>query len=145
MKQDFKEADQLTRDLLIEIAGPASQLRKYVYFTEVAGIPKTDLRTIEKLWLTYSNNRFGYSVQRRIYTAQKEIFEKFCTKIGWNVEDGDSDRKRRWFGDSEFIYDLSAPQGHLPLTSALRGTQLLKKIFEHPLWEEEEWQIKKKK
>ena len=26
---------------------------------------------------------------------------------------------------NELIYDTSAPEGHLPLTSALRGTQLL--------------------
>ena len=48
-------------------------------------------------------------------------------------------RKRRWFGDSEFFYDLKAPKGHLPLTSALRGTQLLKALLQHDLWETDDW------
>ena len=49
-------------------------------------------------------------------------------------------RKRRWFGADEFIYELdAAPKGHLPLTSALRGTMLLKELLKHPVWGEEEF------
>ena len=59
-------------------------------------------------------------------------------------EDGETERKRRWFGDSEFIYSMDAARGHLPLTSALRGTSLIKEIFAHPLWEEEEFNKKDK-
>lgn len=35
---------------------------------------------------------------------------------------------------SEFIWELNeeTPEGHLPLTNALRGTQLLSSILEHP-------------
>ena len=32
---------------------------------------------------------------------------------------------------------MDAARGHLPLTSALRGTSLIKEIFAHPLWEED--------
>lgn len=51
------------------------------------------------------------------------------------------ERKLRWFGANEFIYDVDrAPKGHLPLTSALRGTTLLKELMTHPVWETEwEW------
>lgn len=52
------------------------------------------------------------------------------------------ERKLRWFGANEFIYDVDkAPKGHLPLTSALRGTTLLKELMMHPVWETE-WQDK---
>ena len=34
---------------------------------------------------------------------------------------------------------LCGKQGHLPLTSALRGTQLLKTLYKHPVWEREEF------
>lgn len=52
------------------------------------------------------------------------------------------ERKLRWFGANEFIYDVDkAPKGHLPLTSALRGTTLLKELLTHPVWETE-WQWK---
>jgi hypothetical protein len=41
---------------------------------------------------------------------------------------------------SEFKYDLdTAPQGHLPLTSALRGTQLLKQLMILPVWNKYDW------
>jgi len=63
-------------------------------------------------------------------------------QIDWNLvdPDGDLERKRRWFGADEFIYELDkAPKGHLPLTSALRGTQLIKALFKHPAWEREEF------
>ena len=37
--------------------------------------------------------------------------------------------------DLQFIYDLKkAPKGHLPLTSALRGTYLLKNLLAHPAY-----------
>ena len=62
-------------------------------------------------------------------------------KIGWNTKDGKVQRKKRWFGASEFIYDVKkAPEGHLPLTSALRGNMsLLEKLLEHPVWDDDEW------
>lgn len=70
----------------------------------------------------------------------KNDFEKFCQKIGWTTTDGDVERKKRWFGASEFTYVLKkAPKGHLPLTSALRGTSLLKTLLEHPVFENEDW------
>ena len=116
---DFKGADQFTRDALIKIAGEAAVKRGYVYFTEVKKLPKSDMATIEKLWLKYSKGKFGYSVQRLVWnqvTVQGD-FERFCRKIGWNIMENGVERKLKWFGKSEFCYDLDkAPVGHLPLT-----------------------------
>merc|ERR1711933_461906 len=87
-------------------------------------IPHTDLATIERLWSKFS----------------KGEFEVFCRKIGWTAMDGEVERKKRWFGASEFIYDVKkAPEGHLPLTSALRGTSLIKELLSHPVWENDDW------
>jgi hypothetical protein len=36
---------------------------------------------------------------------------------------------------AEFKYEAGAAKGHLPLTNALRGTQLFEAILEHPAWE----------
>jgi hypothetical protein len=36
-----------------------------------------------------------------------------------------------WAGN-EYIYSMEAAKGHLPLTSCLRGTQLLRELFNHP-------------
>ena len=42
---------------------------------------------------------------------------------------------RKW--PQEFTYTTEAPKGHLPLTNALRGTQLLEAILEHPAFVQE--------
>jgi len=134
------EADQFTRDALIVIAGSKAKGRDFVYWTEVKDIPATDLATIERLWNKFSGGKFGYSVQKTKWRQSKNNFETFCKKIGWTTTDGEVERKKRWFGASEFTYDVKkAPVGHLPLTSALRGTNLLQKILEHPVWDNEDW------
>ncbi len=40
---------------------------------------------------------------------------------------------RKW--PAEFNYTAEAPKGHLPLTNALRGTQLFQAVLEHPAFE----------
>jgi len=134
------KADQFTRDALIVLAGSKAKGRNFVYFTEVKNIPSTDLATIERLWQRFSGGKFGYSVQAKKWRQSQGDFEVFCRKIGWNTQDGEVERKKRWFGASEFIYDVKkAPEGHLPLTSALRGTSLLKQLLSHPVWSNDEW------
>jgi len=135
------EADQFTRDALIVISGAKEKGRDFVYFTDVKNIPNTDLATMERLWNQFSGGKFGYSVQKKKWRQSKDNFEVFCKKIGWTTQDGEIERKKRWFGASEFIYDVKkAPEGHLPLTSALRGTSLIKELLNHPVWDNDDWQ-----
>ena len=146
----FREADQLTRDGLITIAGEQAQKRGFVYFSEVPKLPKEDLATIERLWNTYSEGKFGYSVQAKAYNSQrvKRKLPDLYDRIGWQREDGvgeDAKSKKllRWLPDAkddEFIYDLEkAPVGHLPLTSKLRGTQLLTNLLDSDVWNNDEF------
>ena len=77
--------------------------------------------------------------QRKLRQSKGD-FETFCRKVGWTAKDGEVERKKRWFGASEFIYDVKkAPEGHLPLTSALRGTSLFMNLMKHPVWENDDW------
>ena len=103
-------------------------------------IPNTDLATIERLWDRFSNGKFGYSVQKKKWKQSKNDFEMFCRKIGWTTTVDGVERKKRWFGNSEFTYNVKkAPEGHLPLTSALRGTSLLKNLLNHKVWDNDDW------
>ena len=54
---DFQLADDITRAVLITLAGPDAEKRTWVYFSEVKFIPKTDLQTIDQLWRAASKNR----------------------------------------------------------------------------------------
>ena len=137
---DFQAADQFTRDNLIKLAGTEAEKRNFVYWTEVSKIPVTDLATMERLWLGFSDGKFGYSVQKRVWDIENGNFDNFIRRIGWTTIDNGNERKLKWFGKSEFIYDVDkAVKGHLPLTSALRGTQLVKQLMEHPVWTKYDW------
>ncbi|CAK7322610.1 unnamed protein product [Dovyalis caffra] len=140
--QNFREADEETRRLLIALAGEAAQKRGYVFFSEVQFISEQDLKAIDELWKKHSNNKFGYSVQKRIWQQKaNKDFSKLFIKLGWmkKLDTEVEQYNYRSFPD-EFIWELSddTPEGHLPLTNALRGTQLLTKILNHPAFEVDE-------
>ena len=78
---EWEEADQLTRDMLIWIGGPAMRKRNFVYFAEVPRLPLKDMRTIDNLWTTYSKGKFGYSVQRQIWNSKKVLPEHVALLI----------------------------------------------------------------
>ena len=139
---EFREADQITRDALITLAGPAAVKRGYVYFAEVPKLPVEDMATLERLWRAYSGGKFGYAVQRKAYDSKKvsRNMEALFDRIGWKNEEGSL---LRWLPEAkldEFIYDVEkAPKGHLPLTSTLRGQQLLQGLLLHEAWDLEEF------
>ncbi|KAG2445075.1 hypothetical protein HYH02_008942 [Chlamydomonas schloesseri] len=128
---EFREAEDETRALLIKLAGPEAVKRNWVYFTEVKNISVTDFQTLDSLWKASSNGKFGYSVQKEIWVQNTKRWPKFFKQIDWTQ--GENNNYRKW--PMEFIYSLDAPRGHLPLTNALRGTQLFQAIMEHPAFE----------
>jgi len=125
---DVRKADDETRALLIKMAGPGSVQRGWVYFTEVPMIPAADLQTVDALWKAASNGKFGYSVQKEMWVQAARRWPKFFKAIDWVV--GENNMYRKW--PAEFNYSYEAVKGHMPLTNALRGTQLFQAIMEHP-------------
>jgi hypothetical protein len=83
---------------------------------------------VDNLWRAYSNNKFGYTPQRELWLQSKKMWGKFFQRIDW--VQGENNIYRKW--PAEFTYTVDAPKGHLPLTNALRGTQLFNEILEHP-------------
>jgi hypothetical protein len=137
--KNFRQADEETRCLLIVLAGEAAQKRGYVFFSEVQFISETDLKTIDQLWREHSNNKFGYSIQKRLFGKAKKDFTKFFIKVGWMKKlDTEMEQYNYRSFPTEFIWELNddTPEGHLPLTNALRGTQLLSNIFNHPAFDD---------
>ncbi|KAL6662148.1 hypothetical protein ACP70R_000007 [Stipagrostis hirtigluma subsp. patula] len=136
---DYRQADETTRALLIDLAGESARRRGYVFFSEVQFISAEDLRAIDELWREHSNGKFGYSVQRRLWEKSRRDFTRFFIKVGWmkKLDTEIEQYNYRAFPD-EFIWEMNddTPEGHLPLTNALRGTQLLGNIFSHPAFED---------
>lgn len=44
---------------------------------------------MENLWLTYTKEKFGYSVQKDLWRKTKGDFENFCRRIGWTTMDAE--------------------------------------------------------
>ncbi|PSN17248.1 hypothetical protein C7271_18720 [filamentous cyanobacterium CCP5] len=114
--RDFKAADRETYEVMIRAVGESSGS----WFTEneLLRFPAADLLTIDRLWVKYSNGRFGFSVQKQIYKGcgaeldgnypGGKIWRQFAAEVGWRVNDSYIDYK-------EVTFDTSAPRGHLPL------------------------------
>ncbi|XP_075523704.1 tetrapyrrole-binding protein, chloroplastic [Primulina tabacum] len=140
--QNFRQADEETRRLLIVLAGESAQKRGYVFFSEVQFIPESDLKTIDELWRKYSDNKFGYSVQKKIWKKVNKDFTKFFIKVMWmkKLESSEVEQYNYRSFPTEFMWDMdeNMVEGHLPLTNALRGTQLLNCILNHKAFEDEE-------
>lgn len=83
---------------------------------------------MDKLWVAYSKGNYGYSVQRKIWLQCKKEWGPFFKKIDWTT--GENNSYRKW--PEDFQWRADAAKGHLPLTNALRGTQLITAVFEHP-------------
>ncbi len=132
-QQAFEAADDLTREKLCELAGSGAMQRQWLYFTEVEKIPSLDLHTINALWWLHSNGKFGFSVQRKLLAAVGNDFPKLWPKIGWKT----GNIWTRW--PSGFIWDVSAPAGHLPLLNQLRGVRVAESIYKHPVWQQYGW------
>eukprot|EP00894_Picocystis_sp_ML_P004220 jgi/Pico_ML_1/54737/g607.t1 len=58
----------------------------------------------------------------------KKEWGPFFKKIDWTT--GENNSYRKW--PEDFQWRSDAAKGHLPLTNALRGTQLITAVFEHP-------------
>ncbi|MEH1826881.1 MAG: GUN4 domain-containing protein [Nostoc sp.] len=81
-----------------------------------AALSCSDLSSINKLWLKYSDNNFGYSVQRKIW-QQRNLHNKyadFAEFVGWKHDNRYAFNIR----DPLIITDpdapTKAPLGHLP-------------------------------
>ncbi|MEH2178611.1 GUN4 domain-containing protein [Nostoc sp.] len=116
----WEEADEETYLVMIQAVGKENG----DYFTsdELLNFPCTDLRTIDRLWVKYSNGRFGFSVQKEIYLSvggkadgkyYEKAWEKFGDRVGWRVKiNGIS---WDWISYSNVNFDTASPRGHLPI------------------------------
>ncbi|HBW58591.1 MAG TPA: hypothetical protein DEF27_12625 [Oscillatoriales bacterium UBA8482] len=117
----WKEADQETAQKMFEVAGRKEEgvLRK----KDIDNFPCEDLRTIDQLWVKYSNGRFGFSVQKKIgleVTCGPEVGDIDEYEIEFNLGDRVGWRKNNswmdgWMNYDDLTFSILAPLGHLPV------------------------------
>ncbi|MEG4172278.1 MULTISPECIES: serine/threonine-protein kinase [unclassified Microcoleus] len=108
----WKEADEETRRVMLKVAG--REEKGWLDTESIDKFPCEDLRTIDQLWVKYSNGRFGFSVQKRIYQSlggtskyDKEIWEKFGDRVGWR-------KNNSWLYYSSLTFSEKSPEANLP-------------------------------
>ena len=78
--KDWKAADQATADLMCKVMN--RQKEGWLRVEDIENFPCQDLRTIDQLWVKYSNGHFGFSVQKEI-KVKCVSWEQFCMAVGW--------------------------------------------------------------
>ncbi len=108
----WKEADRETTETMLQAAGRVTE--GWLRVGDIDNFPCEDLRTINQLWLHYSDGKFGFSIQKGIYENlggtreyNEEVWKDFGDGVGWRS-------RGSWLKSYELIYKKSAPWGHLP-------------------------------
>jgi hypothetical protein len=89
---EWKKADEETARVMLTLRGREKEgwpdKRSIDYF------PCEDLRIIDRLWVNYSDGRFGFSVQKGIYQSlggtekyDEKILQAFGDRVGWRKEE----------------------------------------------------------
>ncbi len=115
--QKWQQADEMTYDLMSEAGDNDNS--GFITSKELKDMPCEDLQTIDRLWVEYSQGKFGLSVQQRIYqnvgspqTVDIDNYRNFAQQVGWVKKDNPHDPDYYLYDDLNF--SLNAPSGHLP-------------------------------
>ena len=116
---DFRRADDQTRTILEEIEKRVREQIDEEYEGSLAAatlsnFPCTDLKTIDRLWQSASQGKFGFRTQARVWQETMEkpgsSWSHYAKRLGWTGSGTVDDYKVH----SELMFKLAAPAGHLP-------------------------------
>jgi GUN4-like len=121
-EKKWEEANQLTSVLFLKVADQEQQ--GYLVNKDTQNLACKDLRTINQLWMRYSDNHFGLSVQARLWEsiggatsydrsssdAGYQLSRRFEGLVGWNSSQGNS-----------AIAPGAVPDGYLPFRPSAGG------------------------
>lgn len=129
----WKAADEETTNKMVEVAG--RQKEGWLITEDVENFSCSDWRAMDRLWVKYSDGRFGFSVQQRIYENLRDTknHENFFEAVGWKQKG----EKGEWLSYSQLTFNTNAPPGHLPVGRRIGETT------KEELWEKwnrmQEW------
>ncbi|MDJ0520422.1 MAG: GUN4 domain-containing protein [Trichodesmium sp. MO_231.B1] len=69
----WKEADQETARVMLEISGKTD--KENLIPDDVIKFPCSVINLIDQLWIKYSNRRFGFSIQKKVYESMGGTFD----------------------------------------------------------------------
>ncbi len=106
---EWEKADNET--LAIMLRASKREQEGWLDLEHLKQFPDSELNIINQLWVNYSNEHFGFSVQKNIW--QKSHGKNFIWEVGWfKLSSCWTNTQGRI--DFQTIFDITAPQGHLP-------------------------------
>lgn len=127
----WREADQETYRLMITTVG--KEEGQWFDRKDVEEFPCKDLRTLDRLWVKYSNGKFGFSVQKRIWQysgspmSPGKEWDDFCARVGWQGSTASGEIR----SSDEPKFDVNfSPRGELPFMRSAFSVW----IFLRPPW-----------
>ncbi|MEG3931288.1 MULTISPECIES: serine/threonine-protein kinase [unclassified Microcoleus] len=108
--QKWKEADGETKNVMLKAAGREN--KGWLDVKSIENFPCDDLRTIDHLWVKYSQGCFGFSVQKEIWLevggkVDLETEKKLGDRVGWR-------KGGIWLNYDDLTFNKQVPVGHLP-------------------------------
>jgi GUN4-like len=114
----LEEADTETSEIILTVA---NKDRETFTPNDILSFPCDVLLVIDRLWKTYSKDRFGFSIQMSIYldiggntesllAQDVELLRQFGERVGWRTDEG-------WITEetySQSDFSLNAPVGFFP-------------------------------
>jgi len=110
----WKEADKETTQKILEVT---SQEKGWLQTENIENFFCPDLQAMDRLWVKYSDGRFGFSVQKRIYQSlggtkeyDGKVMAAFGAAIGWKNKG-----VAGWLNYDQLTFNTNAPKAHLPV------------------------------
>ncbi len=131
--KEWRSADELTAKHMLKVTNRESQ--GWLNAESIEIFPCEDLRTIDQLWVHYSNSKFGFSIQKKLWLEcggeigkyDYEVWKEFGAKVGWYHPQNDD-----WRTYTEFMNDTKNAQNALPVSLPARPEACNGVLFSHP-------------
>ncbi len=110
----WKNADWETDLVMLKVAGRLKE--RYLDVEAIQRFPCEDLRWIDRLWVSFSDGHFGFSVQKEIYVQTgnpldgkyyEKTYKQFETTVGWRA-------RNEYINYSEEKFFFYSKKGNLP-------------------------------
>lgn len=121
-RQEWRQADQETYELMLRIAGPKSAQQGRFDRQEWQTFSCEALRTIDQLWSNASSGQLGFRAQKRLFEQEQRRVVAYYQRIQWltdNLEwrvawQYNAAEKRSTYLPGKEPQFTQPPEGHLP-------------------------------
>ncbi|WP_190944627.1 GUN4 domain-containing protein [Nostoc flagelliforme] len=119
----WKEANEETKSILFRLAGITKRDNlklieeksiEQINVERMNSIEVLQLSIISTLWNVYSEGKFGFHKQRKLFDLVGRNYKAFSENVGWKERTFFLLDFLSWKCDNDIIFNIDAPEGHLP-------------------------------